>query len=344
MIFFLQLAGLAFFTSLAVSGFMITAGLGDVADARSAHRQTIPTGGGIGLVAGLGAAAIALNFMTLPDIFDSQSLHRGFAPVLSLIFAVSMLGIVDDILNLSARIKFGILLILCGAVIYLIGPVVSLPFGLQSVELPFAIGFFGSVLWIFVVVNAVNFIDGANGFMGVSLAIASFGLFGVSLILGAPGAAVLSLVNFAILLGFLPYNLRTEAKVFAGDVGALCVGFIFALAAIMLVSEAGNSNALYAAPILILPLLTDVFLTLIRRVRRKENLLRAHNQHLYQRLIRAGMSHVKVTWAYGFVGLILANLVLLCTHIGLIGSVSLLPFFTGMLIFGYYMISGLLPD
>lgn len=336
---FLQLVGLAFFTTLAVTGFVIHAGLGDVANHRSAHKNTTPTSGGLGFVAGLGAAIIALSFMDV-----SELLPRSFAPVLSLIFAVSMLGIVDDIMTLSARIKFGTLLILCGAAAYLVGPVTSLPLGVNALELPWIIGFLGSVLWVFVVVNTVNFMDGANGFMGLVMAVASLGLFGVSLISGATGAAVLSGLNFAILLGFLPYNQRRKAKVFSGDVGALFVGFTFAAAVLMLVAESQTIAVLYAGPILILPFLSDVFLTLIRRARRKENLLSAHNKHLYQRLIRAGWSHMKVTWLYGFIGLLLANTVLICTHVGLIGSTGLLPFFTGMLVFGYYMASGYLPD
>ncbi len=336
---FLQLAGLAFFTTLAVTGFMVQAGLGDVANHRSAHHQTTPTSGGLGFVAGLGAAAIALSFIDL-----SVPLHRSFTPSLSLIFAVSMLGFVDDVLTLSARVKFGTLLILCGAVVYLIGPVTSLPFGQTALKLPFIIGFFGSVLWVFVVVNTINFMDGANGFMGTVMMIASLGLFGVCLICGAPSAAILALLNTAILLGFLPYNRRRKALIFSGDVGALFVGFVFSMTVLLLFTEAENTAALYAGPLLILPFLTDVFLTLIRRVRRKENLLTAHNMHLYQRLIRAGWSHLQVTWLYGFIGLVLANIVLLCTHIGLIGSAGLLPFFTGMLVFSYYMASRHLPE
>lgn len=337
---FLQLAGLAFFTTLAVTGFMVHAGLGDVAGHRSAHSETTPTGGGVGFVAGLGAAMVALSFTGV-----SESLPRHFATILSLIFAASMLGVIDDIFALSARIKFGTLLLLCGAAVYLIGPVRALPLGgVNALELPYAVGFLGSLLWIFVAVNAVNFMDGANGFMGMVMAIANLGLFGVSLISAAPGSAVLSLMSFSILLGFLPYNQRRKAPIFSGDVGALFVGFTFAAAVLMLVAETGSSQALYAGPLLILPFLTDVFLTLIRRARRKENLLNAHNTHLYQRLIRSGWSHLKVTWLYGFIGLVLANAALLFTHIELIGSVGVLPFFTGMLVFSYYMVSQYLPD
>jgi len=341
---FLQLAGLAFFTTLSVTGFMVSAGLGDVADHRSAHKETTPTGGGLGFVAGLGAAIISLSFMGLPD-----TLHHSFASVFSLIFAVSMLGIIDDIFAIRAWVKFGLLLFICGLGVYLIGPVTRLPFGETTYELPLLLGFLGSLLWVFVVVNAVNFMDGANGFMGTVMAIASLGLFGVSLISGAPGAAILALLNFAILLGFLPYNQRRKALIFSGDIGALCVGFIFAISMLMIVTETQSSTMLYAGPILILPFLTDVLLTLIRRLRRKQNLFSAHNMHLYQRLIRSGAngtgwSHLKVTWLYGFIGLILANIALVCTHMRLLGSTPILPFLTGMLVAGYYMVSRHLPD
>jgi len=336
---FLQLAGLAFFTTLAVTGFMVHAGLGDVADHRSAHRHVIPTGGGIGFVAGLGAALIAISFMDV-----SGNFHRGFAPVLSLIFAVAMLGLIDDVLVLSARVKFGILLILCGSAVYLIGPAAELPMGSGAVVLPFFIAFIGSVLWVFVVANAVNFMDGANGLMATVMAIANLALFGVSLMVGAQSAAILSILTVGILLGFLPYNQRRKALIFSGDVGALLVGFSFAVTVLLLVSETSNPAILYAGPILILPFLTDVFLTLIRRVRRKQNLLTAHNMHLYQRLMKAGWSHFKVTWLYAFIGLILANVVLVATHRDLIESANLLPFLTGMLVASYYIISGYLPD
>jgi len=336
---FLQLAGLAFFTTLAVTGFMVAAGLGDVADHRSAHRDTVPTGGGIGFVAGLGAAVIAFSLMGFSD-----TLQKSFAPVLSLIFAVAMLGIIDDIVVLSARVKFGSLLILCAAAVYVIGPVTHFPLGLNMLAIPFLIGFLGSVLWVFVATNAVNFMDGANGFMGTVMAVANLGLFCLSIYSGAPETAILSLLCFAILLGFLPYNYRRKAVIFSGDVGALFIGFAFAVAVLMLVNQVGAMRMIYAGPLLILPFLTDVFLTLIRRVRRKENLLEAHNMHLYQRLIRAGWSQTKVTWLYGFIGLTIGNVVWVCTRLWDVDLLMVLSIFTAICIAGYYDLSRRLPD
>jgi len=172
----LQIGALAFLTSLAVSGFMSFAGLGDASDGRSAHRGTIPTSGGIGFLAGIGAALCAVSFL-----FPSINLPAGFAPAMSLFFAIGMLGLVDDALTLGAKTKFGIMILICGAAVWLIGAPTSLPFLNQAVALHPIIGFVGAMLWIFVVMNTVNFMDGANGMMILSLTIANVGLFGAGL-------------------------------------------------------------------------------------------------------------------------------------------------------------------
>lgn len=308
---FLQCIALAFFTALAVTGFMVRAGLGDIASDRSAHKNIIPTGGGVGLVASFGVVGVALGYLNI-----NPELSFKIAPILSLVFAVAMLGLIDDIYALPARLKFGILVLICGAAVYIIGPVTSFPILGKEIKLPYLMGVSGSILWIFVVVNAVNFMDGANGFMGSVMAIASFALFVISIICGAQDAAVLSLILCGALLGFLPYNLRRNALIFSGDVGALTVGFVYACAVLLFLSHTQNTGLIYTGPLLILLFLTEVFLTLIRRARGKEDLLKAHNKHIYQRLIRSGISHLKVTMLYGFITLALSSGIVFAVYTG----------------------------
>ena len=92
----LQIGVLAFFGSLAVSGFMSIAGLGDASDDRSAHSGTIPTAGGVGILAGMGLSLCAIGV-----IFPELNVPRGFAPITALLFAIGMLGLVDDVLTLG---------------------------------------------------------------------------------------------------------------------------------------------------------------------------------------------------------------------------------------------------
>lgn len=301
----MQIAALAFFASLAVTGFMTVAGLGDASDGRSAHSGVISTSGGVGIIASFGLSLCALALL-----FPSLTFHAGFAPVMALLFAVGLLGLIDDTLTLGPKFKFGLMLLICGAAVWSIGPPATLPFLNKPVALHPAIGFGGAVLWIFVVMNAVNFMDGANGLMGLSMVIANFALFGVGLISGSSTTLLLSALALMAILGFLPYNLRQKARVFSGDVGSLSLGFVFAVTILFLIAETSDKTYHLIGPVLILPILADVLLTLIWRVRRRENVLQAHNTHLYQRIIQSGRGHLAVSGFYALASLICANIVI----------------------------------
>ena len=279
--------------SLAVTGLVAVAGLGDVPDGRSSHSRTTPTAGGLGIMAGLGAAFL------LPVASGSEV--EPLAALLALVFAVGVLGLQDDVFVLGPKRKFVAMLAVAGLAVAVVGPVEVLPTLGGGISLPPWLGFAGAVLWIFVVMNAVNFIDGINGIMAGTLNAAAMGVAGIAGAMGAPTASVLAVALSGALLGFLPYNFRTRARVFAGDTGALVAGFVFALLPLLMVREAAP-DALYVAPVLILPVLADVLMTLVRRARRGERLLAPHRGHLYQIAARR-FGHVAVASVY--LGLVL---------------------------------------
>ena len=335
----LQIGALAFLSSLAVCGFMSLAGLGDASDDRSAHRGIVPTSGGVCVLAGMGVALCAVGI-----IFPDLPLPREFAPVMSLLFAVGMLGLVDDALTLGAKTKFGLMIIICAAAVWLIGPPTNLPFLNDPISLWPIIGFFGAVLWVFVVLNAVNFMDGSNGMMGLSLTIANIGLFGAGLIGGSAITLLLSGLSLMIILGFLPYNIRRRASIFSGDVGSLTLSFIFAIAVLFLIKDTPEKTLHLVGPILILPFLADVLLTLIRRARNRENLLQAHNTHLYQRLIRHGFSHLTVRWFYALASLVCANVVVIGASRGWLDQLHIPLMMVGAITAVYWLVSQSLAD
>lgn len=335
----LQVGALAFLTSLAVSGFMVVAGLGDASDGRSAHRGTTPTSGGLGFLAAMGVAICAV-FLLFPDL----RLPPAFAPVMSLLFAIGMLGLVDDALTLGPKTKFGIMIVICGAAVSLIGPPTTLPFLDKPITLHPILGFSGAMLWIFVVMNAVNFMDGANGMMGLTLAVANIGLFGAGMIGGSATTLLLSGLSLMIILGFLPYNVRQKARIFSGDVGSLTLSFLFAVTVLFLIRETPEKTLHLAGPILILPFLADVLLTLIRRARRRENLLQAHNTHLYQRLIQKGYSHLSVSWFYALAALISANIVVIGAPQGWLDRLHIPLMLVGAVTAAYWLMSQNLDD
>lgn len=279
--------------SVAVSGFMIHAGLGDEPNSRSNHTKVTPTSGGVGLIAG-----VAGFFFLLPYVWPLEDLPQHLPKVLAALWAVAFLGLVDDVYVLPARLKFLILLGLSAIAVWVIGPVTQLPYALEPVTLPYVLGFAGSVLWVFVVTNAVNFMDGSNGLMPGVMIVACLVLAIICAGLEAGGAAIIPVALATALCGILPYNMRPKAHIFTGDVGSLLVGFGFAISVLWLCASVPEKLPVLIGPVLMLPFLTDVFLTLLWRARRKENLLEAHRTHLYQRLISAGHSHMKIAFIY----------------------------------------------
>lgn len=334
-----QIAALAFFGSLAISGFMCAAGLGDSSDGRSAHKGVVPTSGGVGIIAGFGLALCGFHFL-----FPNVDLPQGFAPVMALLFAVGLLGLCDDILTLGPKLKFGIMIVICGAAVWSIGAPSTLPGLGDPIALPPVVGFAGAMLWIFVVMNALNFIDGANGMLGLTLSIAFFALFGVGIIGQSPTTLLLSGLGFMTLLGFLPYNVRVRARIFSGDIGALSLGFLFAVTILFLLAETKAQTFHLIGPVLILPLLADVLLTLVRRAVKKENLLQAHNTHLYQRLIQHGFGHLTVSWFYALAALLCANAVVIGASQGWFNDIGLFSILVGLFAVTYILVSRVLTN
>jgi len=180
-------------------------------------------------------------------------------------------------------------------------------------------------LWILILMNAYNFMDGVDGLAAVFLVAVGLGLFAVYVPearqIMALRAHVCVIMVFAALLvgislGFLFYN-RPPASTFLGDCGSQYVGFILAVFLAQITRVAGEPAVSQRTPegiyselnltlpirayvdflavvILVFPFLYDVTYTLLRRLVRGKAIWRAHHEHLYQRLIDCGWSHLGV--------------------------------------------------
>jgi len=106
---------------------------------------------------------------------------------------------------------------------------------------------------------------------------------------------------------FLFFNFRKRAKCFAGDVGSITIAFaqIFFLLQIVHVTN----NFYWVLVFLVYGL--DAVVTILFRIKRKENIFKPHRTHLYQYLCNElGFSHLTVSLLYGAVQLMI-NVVLL---------------------------------
>lgn len=292
---FIAVIVIPFAISLLVCALMIELGPRDAPDGgRKTQAAPVPSSGGMGVLAGLLASVAALAAIGSPMI--GWLFTPPLAGVAVFMLLAGLLGWADDVFNLSARLK---LVVLLGGALaaVLIGPQpATLWIAGSGVVIPLGLGIAGAAAFIFVMANAVNFLDGANG---LAMGTASIILALLALLLAPDAiytsgvrasASLMMLLSAAVaaLAGFLFWNLR--GVLFAGDAGSLSVGGLI-----------GGASALFAVngPVLVpltlcLPVLIDVFLTLAWRARRGRPLMQAHRDHAYQLLLRAGWKHGQV--------------------------------------------------
>jgi len=200
--------------------------------------------------------------------------------LLGLVFVLAMLGLVDDVRTLDARVRLATQAVLA---MVTVGVLVWVERGAPvAVLLGAAI-----VVWLVAYVNAFNFMDGINGISVAQVAAAASVWIGYGVAADDVLITVLAASSVGAAVGFLPYNLPT-ARAFLGDVGSYHFGASLAIGAAWLVWS-GAPLEIALTPLGLY--MADTSWTLVSRARAGQNLLEAHRSHAYQQLVDSGWSH-----------------------------------------------------
>ena len=248
---------------------------------RKVHQVPLPRIGGL---------AIYLAYTVSLILFiPASSFRNGLIIASSLIV---LLGIVDDLYNISAKQKLAgqllvaVLLVAFGVRIEFL----TNPFGgtisLGLLALPL------TVFWIVGVTNAVNLIDGLDGLAAGTSAIAATVLALVAFDQGINQIAFIALLLAASAAGFLPYNFN-PAKIFMGDTGSMFLGLNLSVISILSVTKSIAVISIFV-PIIILGVpLFDTLFAIIRRLQKNQPVFKADKEHLHHCLLNKGLSHKK---------------------------------------------------
>lgn len=247
---------------------------------RRSHTIPTPRGGGIGLV----LASLLLMAVTLPfgraawDVWTVAAACTGGA-------LVATVGWIDDHRGLGVIPRL-LAQLLAGA---LLMSALSHATGLAWYWVPVG------VLVAAWSINLHNFMDGIDALLGLQLVFVGLSLAWLALVLGQAALGYAALALAAAAAGFLVFN-WPPARIFMGDVGSGCGGFlIFALAAMLC---ARVPLALWPALILCSGFAIDAGLTLAWRMWRGKRWYSPHREHLYQWLARSGYGHMQTGFIY----------------------------------------------
>ncbi|MFJ8517802.1 glycosyltransferase family 4 protein [Lysinibacillus xylanilyticus] len=258
----------------------------DAPNYRKVHARIMPR---------LGGLAIFLSFLIAVAIFQPILIinENGSNFLLAIIIGACIIvatGVVDDMREISAKAKLVGQLIAALIVIFVGGiqiDMINLPFigelnfGFLSIPL--------TILWIVGITNAINLIDGLDGLAAGVSTIALITLAIMAIIMGNMFVLAIAAILAASTFGFLFYNFH-PAKIFMGDTGALFLGFMISVLALL-----GFKNVTVVTliiPVIILGVpISDTFFAIVRRVRMKKKWSDPDKSHLHHRLLDMGFTH-----------------------------------------------------
>lgn len=216
----------------------------------------------------------------------------------------------DDVYTVSFVWRLLIHSIAAAIVIYCCGYVHALPLSIEGEVLP--LGWVGPLLtfcWIVWMTNAYNFMDGIDGIASIQAITAAVGWLIIGLSSDLSAVIILSGSILFVSFGFLLHN-WPPARIFMGDAGSAFLGFVFACFPLLAARSSPESRIPWfpVAVALVWLFIFDSVLTFFRRLIRREQVWQAHREHLYQRLVRTGYSHRRVTLLYAGISLVTAGI------------------------------------
>lgn len=246
---------------------------------RKVHVSVMPRIGGLAIIGGFLVGYLVLT----PDDEHATGILIG-----AVIIVIT--GFLDDMLEITAKAK------ITGQLAAAIVVVTWGGLQIEFINLPFGgiieFGFLSipvTILWIVGITNAINLLDGLDGLAAGVSTIALISLSVMAMLMGDMFVVATTAILAASSLGFLFYNFY-PAKIFMGDTGALFLGFMISVLALL-----GFKNVTFISlviPVIMLGVpISDTFFTIVRRIRMKQPISKPDKSHLHHSLLNAGFSH-----------------------------------------------------
>ncbi len=308
---YLSISLLAFLVSSALIPILIRlANRLDVTDKpaqRKVHTEPKPLLGGLAIFISYG---VCMLFVLKYFISAEYPLRHIFWALYGSSCFLLVVGVLDDIRNLSATTKLVCQIIAAAVMIYM---GVRVRFWLETDWLQGLL----TLSWFIVITNAFNLLDNMDGLSGGVASLTAFLYFLLCLYMGEQEFAYLLLALTFSIVGFLKYNFY-PSKIFMGDAGSLFIGFNLATFS-SIITYIGHGPAQHlpvVTPLIIFSVpLYDTASVVWLRLKEGRSIFRADKNHFSHRLVALGMTHrqavtviLLLTFAVGLMAVLLPKL------------------------------------
>lgn len=290
----------------------------DNPNARKLQRVPVPVMGGTTVFIGFLISGI-LAYIIAPD---PRTL-----PILVLLFVMYVLGVWDDVKDVSAAFRFFMELLVVWVMILALGVEINDFHGLWGVhKIPEAVSVPLSLVAGVGIMNAINLIDGVDGYCS-SYGMVTCAVFAIIFYhSGDMCMFTLALVGIGSLLPFFFHNVFGKtSKMFLGDGGSLMLGTLLTLFAFSTLSTNspcsvfGNQGV--CLPALVLSLLAvpvfDTLKVMIFRVAKGQSPFHPDKTHLHHLYIEMNFSHLATSFHIVSWNILIFALLVLSWYLGL---------------------------
>lgn len=264
----------------------------DNPDARKLHRQPVPVMGGVAVYAGVLAGCLAMFFL-VPKASISWSILA--------MTTMLLLGVWDDIKNLSAILRLIVQFGIVGGYIWFTGYCIDNFYGLFGIhEISLWVGIPLSLVAGVGTINSINMIDGVDGYSpgyGI-MASASFAVLFIAV--NQSVWSCLAVIVASALTPFFMHNVfGKKSKMFIGDGGTMMLGFlmtIFLLGSFSLrrgpeLEARGVGIVAMTLAVLCIPVFDTLRVMIVRMIRGRSP-FKPDKSHLHHLFIDMGFSHL----------------------------------------------------
>ena len=238
----------------------------------------------------LGGVAMAISFFISVRLLGEADSNIVSISVFAL--AISILGVVDDFLNLNWKLKIIFQFLFVGLPIYLLNQTINFEIFL-GVDFSGRLNLIFTILWIIILMNSLNFIDNMDGFAALNSSFICLALTVLSFVYNQNYLADISFILLFTILAFTIFNFP-PAKIYMGDSGSLFIGFIFGFISILFDWNPTGESYLYSsiAPVFLfftIPLL-DFSTVFVYRIKNQISPATGGTDHISHRLLNQGYS------------------------------------------------------
>ena len=251
---------------------------------RKKHKSDTPRLGGIAIIFSFSILAFFSSLVV------SGEVNYSIVIICLCAALVCVIGAIDDMINLPAWIKVVFELVVA-TIATLWAGAIEYVFVFDNVIKLGGWGIVVTIIWYFVVMNAINLIDGLDGLAATVVIIMSASILVIAVIQGNIQTAIITASLIGALVGFLPYNLGKN-NIFMGDSGSLSIGFVLAAVSVLdLFKSVVLISALTPAIVFALPVF-DMISVFAQRTVNGQNPFKGDRRHIHYKLVDLGFTSV----------------------------------------------------